>query len=112
MTVRGGQDFAHERKVFGGLIKENGEKKAASTLALRFEEVLNVEPGKVQLYHTLKLGPQGNNAKVARAVNNRHIFPSLVAWLLQTGTSNGRRLAAALDMQRQTEVGWKSRLRP
>lgn len=83
------------------------ERKLSSTLALRFEEVLNEEPGKVQLCHPLKLVPRGNSAKVARAANNRHILLSLVAWLLQTGTSNGRRLADALDIQRQTEVGWK-----
>lgn len=113
MTV---EESANERMVFGGMIKEKGGGKEAiqlSTLALRFEEVLNVEPGKVQLCHALKVIPRGRRAKLQELRTTGTSFSLRSHGCFKhTHQIPGRGLADTLDMQRQTEVGWKSRLGP
>ncbi len=108
MTTEGGQVFQHcanERRVFGGMIKDNSGKKVTQHLGSVICVKCRTRRGPtLPCFETRSSREQ---RKAARAANNRHILLSPVAWLLQIGTSNSRGLADALDMQRQTEVGWK-----
>lgn len=68
------QNLANKRRVFGGMIKEKRwEESYPAPWHCDFEDVLNVEPGKVQLCHALKVSPRGSGAKAPGAANNRHI---------------------------------------
>lgn len=89
------------------MIKEKGGKKAIQHLDTAIWEGVKCRTRKGPTLPCFETRSLGEESRAARAVNNRHILLTLVAWLLQTRTSNSRGLADTPDMQRQTEVGWK-----
>lgn len=89
------------------MTKEKGGRKAIQHLDTAIWEGVKCRTRKGPTLLCFETRSSGEQSKAARAVNNRHILLTPVAWLLQTRTSNSRGLADTPDMQRQTEVGWK-----